>query len=206
MEVLLWHIGIAQKQGALIFLFGIWNRNDCSIDAIIRHILTTYGDGVLLAGEALADGVVLDDALDRQIIQTLLDRARTLSLLDLFRQYQTISEREQKKRTPGVSADDLARMFSLQPLLVMPVTILGRLRGRPYVVDGLLKLVHERAIEESVRTEAVRALQTLGEVCKLRTLASDDGVEGKMRRVAADALGRLGSVDEAAPILISMAL
>jgi hypothetical protein len=158
---------------------------------------------LFLAAAALAEGTEVADAPHRQVVDALLDLARTrhswewgqkasamdaVNALDELRQVDDLL-----LLAWGPTADVLARVFA--------VGALEKLER----VDDLLALTQNQMVSDRVRLAAAKALSELGRIDDLLALAQDQTLNDGVRLKAAYAFKELGCSAEAAELFLALA-
>ena len=170
---------------------------------LVEHLLAANeGDHdwqrpLFLATAALAEGAEIADAPHLQVVDTLLNLARTrkhwewlqrASAADAVSALGRLVEDEYAAElllalTRDRAIDDWVREWAVE--------VLGRLGRADEVAELLLALARDRAVNDQMRKWAAEVLRWLGRADDLLVLAQDQAVEARVRKWATEALGGL---------------
>jgi len=166
---------------------------------------------LFLVAAALAEGVEVVDALHRQVVDALLNLARTRGSWEGLQKASATDAISALGRLVGdryaaagllVLARDEAVVDWVQ---LRAAEALGRLGRTGEAAEILLALAKDRMVGDRAREWAAEALSKLEQADKLLALARDEAVGDWVRLRAAEALGGLERAGEAAEILLALA-
>jgi hypothetical protein len=147
----------------ILFALGLGSSQNCNVAPVLRQLISSGEDGLLLAGLALAEGITADLKLDEEIIRKLIKLAKKFDFL----------AREKK---PNVAE------------------VLGLIKGRELVSEGLLELARDKKISIG-QDWFVYSLARLKRWDELGKIALDQTVKNFVRVSAAGFLGPMqGSI------------
>jgi tetratricopeptide (TPR) repeat protein len=153
----------------VLFALSILSGQGKYLSPLMAKILERNGS-LGFIGDVMIEQINLSPALTHQIIEALLEKCRTHNWRN-FRQ-----------RGP------LTLMFEF--------AILAKIEGSPQVVEGLAEILKNPDIESVSRSQAILALESLGQLDLLLKLMSEPSVHYKRSEIA-EVLGHNGYVAEA---------